>query len=88
MKVEVAVLGSPSLLSLICTRKSILNEVAVQSSGEISGEITLTLTHTQSSGEICVKVEMAVLGSPSLISLICGRKTTLNEVAVQNSGVV
>ena len=34
-----------------------------------------------------MKVKVAVLGSPSLISLICGRKETLNEVAVQSSEV-
>ena len=50
MKVEVAVLGSPSLIVLVvfCGRKATLNL-------DLEAEI-----------RSCVKVEVAVLGSPSL----------------------
>ena len=53
MKVEVAVLGSPSLivLNIVCGYKAILN-------------VSLF-----SEFRSCVKVEVAVLGSPSLIVL-------------------
>ena len=55
MKVEVAVLGSPSLIILIrhCIRKAAFEEVT-----NISAQ------------ELCVEVEVAVLGSPSLIVLM------------------
>ena len=51
MKVEVAVLGSPSLINHndLCGRKATLN---LRRRPELSG---------------CVKVEVAVLGSPTLI---------------------
>ena len=75
MKVEVAVLGSPSLIVPygLCGRKAILNErktVRAQS---------------------CVKVEVAALGSPSLTVLygLCDREATLSErLHWQSSGAV
>ena len=66
MKVEVAVLGSPSLtvLKYSCGRKATLKK-------------KLYKTEFRS----CVKVEMAVLGSPVPISTygLCGRKATLKK---------
>ena len=57
MKVEVAVLGSPSLISLV---------VSVDIKHSVYYLLLSKLTEFRS----CVKVEVAVLGSPSLISLV------------------
>ena len=56
MKVEVAVLCSPSLISLVV-------------SADVKQHFN---NYTQNPSELrsCVKVEVAVLGSPSLISLV------------------
>ena len=56
MKVEVAVLGSPSLVSLMV-------------SVDVKHHVYLLIAQ---SAELrsCVKVEVAVLGSPSLVSLM------------------
>ena len=65
VKVEVAVLGSPSLISLygLCGRRATLN------------------CQGRSKLRSCLTVEVAVLGSPSPTVLnngLCGRKATLN----------
>ena len=63
VKVEVAVLGSPSLISLIVSADCCVKvEVAVLGSPSLISLIV--------SADCCVKVEVAVLGFPSLISLI------------------
>ena len=69
MKVEVAVLGSPSLNSPygLCGRKATFQE-------GWESEIRSCVC-------VCVKVEVAVLGSPSLNSPygLCGRKATFQD---------
>ena len=69
MKVEVAVLGSPSLISLT---------VSVGVRQHFNNNNNDSMAEFRS----CVKVEVAVLVSPSLIIKpygFCGRKATLNN---------
>ena len=67
VKVEVAVLGSPPLISLVVS-------VDVEHRERKIREETTELRS-------CVKVEMTVLGSPSQVNLMvsCGRKSTLHS---------
>ena len=82
MKVEVAILGSPSFIDSLYG---------------LSGR-KATLERKKKRKEknewSCVKVEVAVLGSPSFIDIyspygLCGRKATLNlNSDTQSSGAV
>ena len=82
MKVEVAVPGSPSIIGPygLCRRKLTLNLLRAQELCESRGGRglpvhnrslrSLSKTNTVSGLRSCVKVEVAVLGSPSLINLM------------------
>ena len=75
MKVEVDVLGSPSLIFGMLS-------VDVKQHELVAG---------QSSGAVSVKVEVAILGFPSglIVLVVSGRNATVEEdCSVQSSGAV